>query len=224
MNRYVILNNNMAKRNPKILVVDDEKDVCQFVQSYFGRRNIDVLTTGSGLKAIDLVSSFKPDIILLDHILEDITGLESLKKIREFDKDVKVVLITGCEFSEEREKEIRESGITEYLHKPLVLEQLAEVVYSILEHKPLPAVTKIPKITTEKDKDSKGSISHKLSNLIGIIRNKCEIFVWNLDDNIYKDKTEKELLEMSVEIMKDVIKTADRTTEVIDKIKKTEAE
>lgn len=212
----------MVKGIAKILVVDDEPDICNFVQSYFGRRDMDVKTTPSGIEAIKIVKTFKPDIILLDNLLEDITGVEALKSIREFDKKAKVVLITGCEFSEQQESDIRAIGITEYLHKPLVLEELAEVVYSILEHKPLPKVNKIHKTPVEEEKKSKGSVSHKLSNLLGIIRNKCENFTWNLEDDMYNDKTDKELLNMSVEIMKDIIKTVDRTTEVVDKIKKDE--
>jgi len=213
----------MAKGIPKILVVDDEPDVCKFVQSYFGRRDMDVSTTPSGTEALTMIREIKPDIILLDNLLEDITGIEVLQSLREFDKEVKVVLVTGCEFSEQKEKEIRDIGITEYLHKPLVLEDLADVIYSILKNQPIRKIKKREQSPDNKKRDSKGSIGHKLSNLLGIIRNKCENFTWNLEDGIYEDKTDKDLVNMSSDVMKEVIQAVDRATEVIDEIKKNES-
>lgn len=214
--------NQIKKGGARILVVDDEPDVCQFVESYFGRRNMKVSTTASGAEALFLIKDFKPDIILLDHLLEDITGLEVLKRLRKTDKDLPVVVISGCEFTEEKEQEIRDLGITEFLHKPLILEELAEVIYSVLDHRPLPDLDKMRSSRRKRVQSSKGSLSHKLSNLVGIIRNKCENFAWNYEDKIYADKTDRELVEMSVGIMKEIIETVDRTTEVIEDVKKIE--
>lgn len=212
------------KNNAKILVVDDEPDVCQFVQSYFGRRHIEVSTTGKGTEALFLIKNFQPDIILLDHLLKDITGFEVLKQLRKFDQEVPVVVISGCEFTKEKEEEFWSLGVKEFLCKPLILEELAEVVYSILDHKPLPLVLgKMRSVGRGRTKHSKGSAAHKLANLLGIIRNKCENFTSNLEDELYNDKTDQELVQMSAEIMKEIIKTVDRTTEVVDDIREAES-
>lgn len=210
----------MSETNPRILVVDDEPDICSCVQSYLGKRGIIVSTTGSGLEALSLLKSSKVDIVLLDITLNDISGIEVLKKFRSFNQETKVVIITGNAFSEEEVKEIIALGVSEYVNKPLILDDLYKIICSLLHNKPLPPAQRIYKRSEEEKEVSRRTIVHELSNLLNNIRTECDNFTSNLEDGIYKNKTEKELLEMSTAIMRDTIETVDRLTEVIDKIKK----
>lgn len=63
------------------------------------------------------------------------------------------------------------------------------------------------------------SVIHQLKNLLGNMRNQCEVFLLNKKDGIYNDKSEKELGKMSEEIIEEVIKTVDQTIEVFKEIK-----
>ena len=68
---------------PRILIVDDEKDVVELLCNYFDLCGYDVLSAYDGKKAPEKISQ-KPDIILLDVNMPKLNGLEVCKKIREF--------------------------------------------------------------------------------------------------------------------------------------------
>jgi len=214
--------NPMSQTSPRILVVDDEPDICSCVQSYLGKRGIIVSTTGSGLEALSLLKSSKVDIVLLDITLNDISGIEVLKKFRGFNQETKVVIITGNTFSEEEVKEIIALGVSEYVNKPLILDDLYKIICSLLHNKPLPPAQRVYKRSEEEKEVSGRAVVHQLANLLNNIRTECDNFTSNLEDGIYQDKKEGELLKMSTEIMRDVMNTVDRMTEVVNQIKQKE--
>ncbi len=111
----------------KILVVDDEIDVCDFVKNFFEERNFQVFTALNGNEALRIVRREKPHIILLDIRMREMDGIETLKKIRAVDKDVKVIMVTAVA-DEDKMEAARELGASEYMTKPLVLEDLESTV------------------------------------------------------------------------------------------------
>ena len=68
---------------PKILIVDDERDVVELLRNYFELSGYDVLFAYDGEKALEKMSQ-KPDVILLDVNMPKLNGLDVCKKIREF--------------------------------------------------------------------------------------------------------------------------------------------
>ena len=209
----------MIPENPKILIVDDEADVTASFQSFLGKRGFLVSTTASGKDALDMIKVSKPDLIFLDLALHELNGREVLKKLRAYDKKTKVVIITGHTFHSEKEKKkFLSLGADAYLNKPVSLEDLEKIVRSLLGGHFQPQIAKTNNVAARLD-GSRASIIHSLSNLLGIIRNKCENFTLSMEENIYKDKTDQELIEMSVGIMGDVIDTVDQAMDVVDKIK-----
>ncbi len=209
----------MDKRRLKLLVVEDEPDVCTTTQAYFGKRGFLVSTTGSGLEALSIISASKPDIVLLDITLNDMNGLDVLKKLREYDKDTKVVIITGQMYPDDQIQEVFKLGVSGYEHKPIILEEIERLVNQVVGHNPSPAVFTAKKKREISGKIPQNSIVHKLTNFLGIIRNKCENFTLNIEEGIYKDKSAEELVKMSVSIMKDIEDTVDRSMEVVEQIK-----
>ncbi|MFH0840233.1 MAG: response regulator [Candidatus Omnitrophota bacterium] len=115
----------------RILLVDDEWDVCDFMMRFFAERNFQVFTATSGSDAILMAERDKPHIVLLDIRMKDISGIEVLKKIRRISKDPKVVMVT-CVSDLDAMKEAKSLGATAYITKPLVLANLMEVVMSNL--------------------------------------------------------------------------------------------
>jgi len=208
----------MEEKGAKILVVDDEPDVCEFVGLYFGKRGLRVSSTPRGKEALSMIEEIKPDLILLDVTLQDMTGIEVLEELRKTDKETKVLIMTGQVYSEKEVHQIRSMGVSEFLNKPVVLEEFAEVVFGIIKNEPFPQRDRVYKESIEEE-EPKSLVGHKLANLIGIIRNKCETFTFNKEEGIYKNKTDAELVQMSVDIMKNIIHTTERATEVIEEIK-----
>ena len=79
----------------KILVVDDEADFSSTMEYWLKSKGYEVQTAGDGFKALELAKTFNPNLILLDVNMPGIDGLETLRRLREFNKDVPVVIISA---------------------------------------------------------------------------------------------------------------------------------
>jgi len=111
----------------KILIVDDEIDVCDFVKHFFEERNFRVFTALNGSDALRIVKKDKPQLVLLDMRMKDKDGIETLKDIRTVDKKVKVVMVTAIS-DKDKMDEAAKLGAAKYITKPLVLEDLEATV------------------------------------------------------------------------------------------------
>ena len=118
----------------KLLIVDDETDVREFAASFFRKRKVEVSTASSGEEAIGVLEKYKPQMVLLDIKMDGMDGIETLRRMREKDKDVKVIMVTGRKPDDEESfNKCREYGAIDYIHKPLDLHELEKVVLSALE-------------------------------------------------------------------------------------------
>ena len=119
---------------PKLLIVDDELDVREFAANFFRKRKFDVITASSGQEALDLFEKQKTNLILLDIKMQGEDGIEVLRKIRERDKAIPVIMVTGKEPDEDEAfKRCKELGVMEYIHKPLELDELERLVTSVFD-------------------------------------------------------------------------------------------
>ena len=116
----------------KLLIVDDEADVREFARNFFKKRNINVFIAAGGKEALGIIERERPDLVLLDVRMEEMTGLEVLKTLRSKNNPVKVIMVTGVE-NGESVKEAHSLGIAGYIHKPLVLDELEKVVLKELQ-------------------------------------------------------------------------------------------
>lgn len=111
----------------KILTVDDQMGIDSFFYEFFTARNYEVFNALSGKEALKIVEKEKPRIILLDINMRGMDGIETLKKIREIDKDVVIIMVTGVK-DDDVMKKAYELGANDYITKPLSLEYLDKVV------------------------------------------------------------------------------------------------
>jgi two-component system response regulator (stage 0 sporulation protein F) len=117
----------------RLLIVDDEQDVREFAANFFRKRKIDCITAGSGEEALTLTEKEKPDLVLLDIKMDGIDGVETLRRIRQQDKKLQVIMVTGKKPEEQESfEQCRQLGALDYIHKPLELDELERIVLSKL--------------------------------------------------------------------------------------------
>lgn len=111
----------------KILVVDDEIWACDAIKLFMEEKGHDAITAFSGEEALEKVKNEKPDLILLDIRMPGMDGMEVLKRVREFNKDVGIIMVTAVK-DEEIGKEALKSGADEYVTKPIDLNHLETTI------------------------------------------------------------------------------------------------
>jgi len=107
----------------KILIVDDEIEICEFLKEYFTDRNYDVVTASSGKEALQKVDNENPHVLLLDLKMPGIDGLQVLKAVKAKNSKLKVIMITAVE-TNDKINEAFKLGADNYITKPLSLEEL----------------------------------------------------------------------------------------------------
>jgi DNA-binding NtrC family response regulator len=118
--------------NRKILVVDDERDICDFVKSFLKERNYDVFTAQGGEDALAIVKNERPDLILLDIKMKGMDGIATLKHIKDINRSFKVIMITALADQDKMDEACR-LGACEYITKPLSLDHLERTVENNLK-------------------------------------------------------------------------------------------
>ncbi len=118
----------------KLLVVDDEIDICNFVKSFFEIRGFKVSTALDGDEAMERLLKDEPDIVIMDlKMRREGEGLEYLKKMKEARPSVKVLMVTGTD-DDAMVEEAKKLGADDYITKPLVLEYLENTVLEKVKH------------------------------------------------------------------------------------------
>jgi DNA-binding response OmpR family regulator len=114
----------------KIAIVEDDQAISQMYRFKFEAENYQVDTAENGVLGLQLAESMKPDIILLDLMMPQMTGDEMLEKLRATDwgKNIKVIILTNMGEQEipARVKELGVSGVI--LKADMTPRQVAEIV------------------------------------------------------------------------------------------------
>jgi DNA-binding NtrC family response regulator len=110
-----------------ILVVDDDGPLLSLLTRFFEKRGHTVFAAATGARALASFEEDRPDLVLLDLDLPDISGIPVLQRLRQQDEDVVVIMLTGHGDIETAVEAMR-SGAENFLTKPLELEHLAAAV------------------------------------------------------------------------------------------------
>jgi len=111
----------------KLLVVDDEIEICDFLKAFFEEREFLVTTANSGPAALEALEQESPQVVLLDIHMPGMDGMSVLKRIKENYPRIKVIMVTALETQEKIEEAMR-LGADNYITKPLSLEYLEKDV------------------------------------------------------------------------------------------------
>jgi len=118
----------------RLLVVDDEKDICSALDFLLRRRGYQVDSANDGETALEMIRRNTYDLVLTDLKMEKMDGLELIRKIREVSEDVITVMMTAYA-SVESAVEAMRLGASDYIVKPFVNEDVIITVRRLLEHK-----------------------------------------------------------------------------------------
>ena len=91
----------------KLLIVDDEVEICDFLKSFFEERNYEVKSVTSGEAALKTVDEYNPKVILLDIKMPGIDGIEVLKRVKSKHPKIKVIMVTALETRDKIEECLR---------------------------------------------------------------------------------------------------------------------
>jgi len=119
MIKQVILTMSLKKRK-KILIIDDEEDLCLLIKAHLSRKNYEVYTSYSLKQGLKEVETVLPDILFLDNNLPDGLGWESAKKILGSHPNIQVHLISA--FNTPSHKE--DVAVAKVWEKPISLREL----------------------------------------------------------------------------------------------------
>jgi len=120
----------MFKKKPTLLIVDDEKDICDFERSFFQRRNFKTYTAQTAAKAITLAKKFQPDIAAIDIHMGKENGQEVLKRLLRVSPRSKCLMIT---WDKEKALEAKIIGAVDFLIKPVDLKELERSINRIMK-------------------------------------------------------------------------------------------
>jgi DNA-binding NtrC family response regulator len=114
-----------------VLIIDDEATLARNVAAYLERLGWETRVAGSAEEGLACYAEFRPDVVLLDHNLPGLSGLEALPRVRALDPRARVVLMTGFG-SIDLAVSAMKQGAADYLAKPLALSELKLLLERLL--------------------------------------------------------------------------------------------
>jgi DNA-binding response OmpR family regulator len=117
----------------KILIVDDEPNILMALEYTFKKNNFEVFIARDGQEALDILKNQQPDIIILDVMMPNVDGFETLKQIKNDERlqHCKVLFLSA----KNKEKDIEKGlglGANLYVVKPFSIKKLVEQVHELL--------------------------------------------------------------------------------------------
>lgn len=117
---------------PRILVIDDEEEMCWALARALGREGYAVTTVTNPLQGLETFRRNGADTVLLDLVMPEMDGLTVLKHIRTVDSRVPVIMITG-HGSLDNALDLVTAGATGYVTKPFDVKDIREIVRRLLQ-------------------------------------------------------------------------------------------
>jgi two-component system, NtrC family, response regulator AtoC len=107
----------------KILVIDDDRSICETLELYLTEEGYEVVTAVTGTEGLNQFVEHSPDVVILDIRLPDVDGFTVLEDLREDDENAKVIMITAHHDMDSTINAMK-SGAFDYIHKPVNVDEL----------------------------------------------------------------------------------------------------
>jgi DNA-binding response OmpR family regulator len=125
------------RRGYKVLVVDDDEKLLALARLALSRNGVEVETATTSADALGMMGGSKPDLVILDVVLPDLSGWEVLRRIRE-SSDVAVMLLSGRDSDVDKARGL-DLGADDYLTKPFSFLEFEARVRALLRRSRLEA-------------------------------------------------------------------------------------
>ena len=122
---------NKERTKKAVLVVDDDPMTLKLLAAVLTHEGYRVITAQSGKDALETIKLEKPGLVLLDIMMPGMDGIETLKRIKAFDQDIPVAMVTAL-WDEDEAKRAFKAGAYEYITKPVDMEYLKLAVMANL--------------------------------------------------------------------------------------------
>jgi two-component system, OmpR family, response regulator len=128
----------MSKAVPpvRVLVVDDDRAICEYMETFLTKDGYDVKTLADPSAAVEEVKHGGYHLVVLDLMMPDVDGIEALKRIRKVDSDIAVVIFTGYPSLDTAVQSMKLDAV-DYLKKPFNPEEFREVLDRVMRKKGL---------------------------------------------------------------------------------------
>ncbi len=114
-----------------VIVVDDDRDNLEVLSEYLELKELDVLAKASnGHEAFELYKKLRPNVVLLDVVMSGYDGFYAFEKIRQFDKDAKVIFVTAA-MNSTTQKRLFETDVDGILFKPFDMDRLIDAIDTV---------------------------------------------------------------------------------------------
>ncbi len=120
----------------RILVVDDDKDVCEYLKQFLTEEGFRVKALTDSTRVVDELKKDRYHLVLLDLKMPKLSGVEVMQQIRKMDSDIIVIVLTAYP-SVESAVETMKRDAFDYLQKPFKVEELREVIIKAVREKGL---------------------------------------------------------------------------------------
>ncbi len=120
----------MEGLSKRILVVDDDRGILDSFEVLLGDR-YDLVMTDNGYEALRMIEDDPPRLIFLDLKMPGLDGMSVLRRVREGQRAVEVVIITATQ-REETEREAKSLGVVDFLMKPLNIGEVERIASQVL--------------------------------------------------------------------------------------------
>ena len=183
---------------PKILIVEDNEGIVSFVKSELELEDFETCVALDGRTALEMFAREKPDLVLLDIMLPELSGLEVLRRIRKHDEDTPVILVTARDETDDKVTGLN-LGSDDYITKPFKIEELLARIQAVLRR-----TEKIKKLSESmKNGEKVPETGERRNGELLLKQNSMEVFVKNA--KIELSKTEYLLLNFFMENIGSVI-------------------
>ena len=111
-----------------ILLIDDDSDLLENTSFMIKSSGFDVLTGKNGLDAVKKYKEFTPDLVIMDVKMPQMDGFEAFFKIKQYDPNAKIVLITAYSIDEEKHNKAQSMGLIDTVSKPYSFDTIEDIV------------------------------------------------------------------------------------------------
>jgi two-component system response regulator AtoC len=157
---------------PSILIVDDDEVMLETLSEVLKKRGYEIFLASSGNVALSVIKKNIIDLILLDMRLPDVDGLEVLKKIKELDTEILVIMMTAYSDVQTAVSAMK-SGAYHYINKPFELDELKLLIEKGLETKSL--INEVRRLHKQQREEHKNSYIYGVSPQIQYVRELIEM-------------------------------------------------